>query len=52
MVKARTSANPPSPPTLGISDSILMWAEKFVDGPYIIPAGGGTIKITPRIIMN
>ena len=33
-------------------DSILMWAEKFSDGPYIIPAGGGTIKVTPRIIVS
>lgn len=52
-VKARTSGTTaPTAPTAGVSDSILMWAEKFVDGPYIIPAGGGTIKITPRIIMN
>ena len=49
-VKARTSATTAA--VAGISDSILMWAEKFADGPYIIPGGGGTIKITPRIIMN
>ncbi len=27
----------------------VMWAERFSDGPYSIPSGGGTIKITPRI---
>lgn len=26
-----------------------MWAEKFSDGPYEIPSGGGSIKITPKI---
>lgn len=52
-VKARTTGNTtPSAPSAGVSDSILMWSEKFSDGPYIIPSGGGTIKITPRIIMN
>ena len=52
-VKARTSGTTaPTAPTAGVSDSILMWCEKFSDGPYIIPAGGGTLKITPRIIMN
>jgi hypothetical protein len=48
-VKCRTIA---VPTPAGVADSILMWAEKFADGPYIIPAGGGTIKITPRIIMS
>ena len=54
-VKARTSNTGCSKsvaPVTGVSDSIIMWAEKFTDGPYIIPAGGGTIKITPRILMN
>ena len=34
------------------ADTIILWAEKFSDGPYNIPAGGGTIKITPKVIMN
>jgi len=52
-VKARTSGTTaPTAPTAGVSDSILMWAERFNDGPYVIPSGGGTIKITPKIIMN
>lgn len=38
--------------TYSASDTILLWAEKFSDGPYVIPAGGGTIKITPKVIMN
>jgi hypothetical protein len=36
----------------GSGDSQIMWREAFTDGPYIIPAGGGTIKITPRIILR
>jgi hypothetical protein len=38
--------------TSATSDSTIMWREAFTDGPYIIPAGGGTIKITPRLIMR
>lgn len=30
----------------------LLWAEKFTDGPYSIPSGGGTIKITPSISLD
>jgi hypothetical protein len=30
-------------------DTVVICAEKFGDGPYIIPAGGGTIKVTPKI---
>ena len=26
-----------------------LWAERFSDGPYTIPSGGGSIKITPKI---
>lgn len=29
--------------------SILLVAEAFTDGPYTIPSGGGTIKVTPKI---
>lgn len=28
---------------------ILLWAEKFADSPHVIPAGGGTQKITCKI---
>lgn len=28
---------------------VLLWAERFPAGPANIPAGGGDIKITPRI---
>jgi hypothetical protein len=27
----------------------LLWAERFTDGPYAIPTGGGSVKITPQI---
>ena len=30
----------------------LLWAEKFTDGPYTIPSGGGTIKVTPQISLD
>lgn len=34
---------------VGTTSGALYFAEKFSDGPYIIPAGGGTIKVTPQI---
>lgn len=30
----------------------LLWAEIFSDGPYSIPAGGGSVKITPKIELD
>lgn len=27
----------------------IAMAERFSDGPYVIPAGGGTIKVTPTM---
>lgn len=27
----------------------LLWAERFSDGPYAIPSGGGSVKISPKI---
>jgi hypothetical protein len=33
-------------------DTVVLWGEKFTDGPYTIPSGGGTIKVTPRISLN
>ena len=38
--------------TIVNEDSVLLWAERFTDGPYRIPAGGGTITITPRIELD
>ena len=29
--------------------SVVIVAEAFTDGPYVIPSGGGTIKVTPII---
>jgi len=34
------------------ANSILLWAEKFNDGPYNIPSGGGSVKITPKIQLD
>lgn len=34
------------------ANSILLWAEKFSDGPYNIPSGGGSVKITPKIQLD
>ena len=33
-------------------DSIVVWAEIFSNGPYILPSGGGTIKITLQLGAN
>jgi hypothetical protein len=30
-------------------ETIVLWAELFSDGPYAIPSGGGSVKITPKI---
>jgi len=32
-------------------DTVLLWAEEFSDGPYTIPSGGGTCKVTPKITL-
>ena len=32
--------------------TILIWAERFSDGPYNIPSSGGEIKITPKIQLD
>jgi hypothetical protein len=29
--------------------TLLLFAERFSDGPYSIPAGGGSIKVTPQL---
>lgn len=34
------------------SATVLMWAERFTDGPYTIPTGGGTIRITPKVRLD
>lgn len=34
------------------NDSILLWSERFSDGPYNIPSGGGSVKITPKIQLD
>jgi len=31
------------------AEDTLLWAERFSDGPYAIPSGGGSVKITPKI---
>ena len=32
--------------------TILIAAERFSDGPYSIPSGGGDIKVTPKIQLD
>lgn len=34
------------------SDDELIWAEKFTDGPYNVPNGGGTINVDPKIFAD
>jgi hypothetical protein len=31
------------------STTHILWSERFTDGPYSIPSGGGSVKITPKI---
>ena len=30
----------------------LIAAELFSDGPYVVPSGGGTIKVTPQVTVS
>ncbi len=32
-----------------VAGTVLLWAEKFTDGPYIIQTAGGSIFVTPKI---
>ena len=33
----------------GVAGTGLVWAERFTDGPYVVPAGGGSVFVTPKI---
>ena len=33
-------------------DTIVLWANKFTNGPYVIPSGGGSIRFTPKVRLN
>tara|TARA_Y100000310_G_scaffold343310_2_gene450329 strand:+ start:1324 stop:1767 length:444 start_codon:yes stop_codon:yes gene_type:complete len=33
-------------------DTVVLWSERFSDGPYTIPGGGGTIKVTPKVQLD
>jgi hypothetical protein len=32
--------------------SKVMWAERFSGAPFVLPAGGGTIAITPKVTLD
>jgi hypothetical protein len=32
-----------------VSSGFMLYAERFADGPYTYPSGGGTLKFTPTI---
>ncbi len=32
-----------------VTSGLLVYSERFSDGPYTYPSGGGTLKITPTI---
>jgi hypothetical protein len=34
---------------IGASSGVLLWAERFTDGPYSISVNGDEIRITPKI---
>jgi len=36
----------------GFGDTTVLWAEEFTDGPYTIPSGGGTVKVTPKVQLD
>ncbi len=31
---------------------VLLWAERFVGGPFQLPSSGGTIAVTPKISLD
>lgn len=31
---------------------VLLWAELFTGGPFVLPASGGTIALTPKISLS
>ena len=33
-------------------DSVVLWAEVFSSGAYVVPGGGGTVRVTPQIGIN
>lgn len=35
-----------------VTSGLLMWAERFTDGPYAIVNNGDQIKITPKITLD
>lgn len=35
-----------------LANTILLWVEEFTDGPYVVPSGGGSVKITPQIELD
>jgi len=32
--------------------STVLWAERFSGAPFVLPAGGGTIAITPKVTLD
>ena len=34
---------------VGVTSGLLLWAERFTDGPYNVAQAGDSIKVTPQI---
>jgi len=34
------------------SSLILLWAELFTGGPFVVPSAGGTIQVTPGFTLQ
>ena len=34
------------------SKATLLWAERFSGAPFVLPSGGGTIAITPKVTLD
>ena len=32
--------------------SVILWAERFSGAPFVLPTGGGTIAITPKVTLD
>lgn len=35
-----------------LNKAVLLWAEIFTGGPFVLPSSGGTIALTPRISLT
>ena len=34
------------------AEAVVLWAERFSGAPFVLPSGGGTIAITPKVTLD